>query len=108
MIYTEYKNDKRANEISGSDRHQECKWFDQLDIWNSTCACLKNQIPASATEGEDDNDEDKSPSDLQNRNVIPKQEKKKKNYKTIWNFFWIRLSRIPLAFSQPFRKVQLY
>jgi hypothetical protein len=78
VIYTEYKNDKRANEISGSDRHQECKWFDQLDVWNSTRACVKNQIPASAIEGEDDNDEDKSPSNLQDRNVIPKQEKKKK------------------------------
>jgi hypothetical protein len=42
VVYTEYKNDKRANESSGSDRHQECKWFDQLDVWNSTCACVKN------------------------------------------------------------------
>ncbi len=80
VIYAEYKNDKRANEISGSDRHQECKWFDQLDVWNSTRACVKNQIPACATEGEDENDEDKAPSDLQDREVTPKQEKKKKKF----------------------------
>jgi hypothetical protein len=43
VVYTEYKNDKRANEILGLDRHQECKWFDQLDVWNSTHACVKNQ-----------------------------------------------------------------
>jgi hypothetical protein len=79
-IYAEYKNDKRANEISGSDRHEDCKWFDQLDVWNSTRACVKNQIPASATEGEDENDEDKTPSDLQDREVTPKQEKKKKKF----------------------------
>ena len=27
-ILAEYRNDKRANEISGSDRKQECRWFD--------------------------------------------------------------------------------
>ncbi|CAA9492270.1 MAG: hypothetical protein AVDCRST_MAG96-1567 [uncultured Segetibacter sp.] len=78
VIWTEYKNDKRANEISGSDRHQECKWFEQLDIWNSTRACVKNQIPASSTEGEDENDEDKGSSALRDREVTPKQDKKKK------------------------------
>jgi hypothetical protein len=78
VIYTEYKNDKRANEISGLDRHQKCKWFDQLDILNSTCACVKNQIPASATEGEDESHEDKGSPELQEPKVIPKQEKKMK------------------------------
>ena len=58
IIYAEYKNDKRANEIFGSDRHQDCKWFDQLNVWNSTRACVKNQIPASVTKGEAENDED--------------------------------------------------
>ena len=79
-IYAEYKNDKRANKIYGSDRHQDCKWFDQLDVWNSTCACVKNQIPTSVTEGKDENDEDKTSSDLQDRKVTPKQEKKKKKF----------------------------
>jgi hypothetical protein len=32
VVYTKYKNDKRANEISGTDKHQECQWFDQLDV----------------------------------------------------------------------------
>jgi hypothetical protein len=59
VVYTEYKNDKRANEISGSDRHQECKWFDQFDVWNSTHVCIRNQIPASATEDEDEVHKDK-------------------------------------------------
>ena len=77
IIWTEYKNDKRANEISGSDRHQDCKWFEQLDVWNSTRACVKNQIPASATEGESEN-EDKEASNLQDRDVTPKQTKRRK------------------------------
>jgi hypothetical protein len=78
VIYTKYKNDKRANEISGLDRHQECKWFDQLDVWNSTYICVKNQIPASATKGEDESHEYKGSPELQEPEVIPKQEKKKK------------------------------
>jgi hypothetical protein len=78
VVCTEYKNDKRANEISGSDRHQECKWFDQLDVWNSTRACVRNQISASAMEGEDESHEDKGSPELQEPEVIPKQEKKKK------------------------------
>lgn len=77
IIWTEYKNDKRANEISGSDRHQDCKWFEQLDVWNSTRACVKNQIPASATEGESEN-EDKEASNLQDQEVTPKQTKRRK------------------------------
>jgi hypothetical protein len=60
------------------NRHQECKWFDQLDVWNSTYACVKNQIPASATEGEDDSHEDKGSPKLQEPEVIPKQEKEKR------------------------------
>jgi hypothetical protein len=72
VVYTEYRNDKRANEISSSDRHQECKWFDRLDVWNSTRACIKNQILASATEGEDESHEDKESPELQEPEVIPK------------------------------------
>jgi hypothetical protein len=30
-ILNEYKIDKRANEISDSDRKQECKWFTEMD-----------------------------------------------------------------------------
>lgn len=77
VIYTEYKNDKRANEISGSDRHQECKFFEHFDMWNSTRACVKNQIPASATEGGDQNGKDKE-SELEDRETTPKQKKKEK------------------------------
>ena len=77
VIYTKYKNDKRANEISGLDRHQECKWFDQLNVRNSTRACVKNQIPTSSSEDEDESHEDKGSLELQEPEVIPKQEKKK-------------------------------
>ena len=30
-ILNDYKIDKRANKISGSDRKQEYKWFTQMD-----------------------------------------------------------------------------
>ena len=49
-ILTDYKNDKRANEISGSDRKQKCRWFDEIDTWNSKCASAHNHTPASAQE----------------------------------------------------------
>ena len=50
-ILAEYRNDKRANEISDSDCKQECKWFDEIDTWNSKRASVHNKIPASAQEG---------------------------------------------------------
>jgi hypothetical protein len=78
IVYNEYKNDKRANEILGTDRHQECKWFDQLDVWSSSCACVKNQISTSTTEGEDESHEDKGSLELQEPEIILKQEKNKK------------------------------
>ena len=49
-ILTEYRNDKHANEISGSDHKQECRWFDEMDTWNNKCTSMYNQIPASAQE----------------------------------------------------------
>jgi hypothetical protein len=78
IMYTEYKIDKRANEISGTDRHQECKWFDKVHVWNSTHACVKNHISTSAMEGEDESHEDKGSLELQELEDIPKQEKEKK------------------------------
>jgi hypothetical protein len=45
-------------------------------VWNSTHACVKNQIPASAMK--DESHEDKESQKLQEPEVIPKQEKKKK------------------------------
>jgi hypothetical protein len=47
-ILAKYWNDKRANEISGSDRKQECRWFDEMDTWNSKRASVHNQISANA------------------------------------------------------------
>jgi hypothetical protein len=61
-ILKEYRNDKRANEISGTDRKQDCRWFDEMDIWNSTRASVKNAIPASATERNEDLDSPSTPS----------------------------------------------
>ena len=55
VIYIKYKNNKRANEILGTDRYQECKFFDKLNIRNSTRACIKNHILTSTKEGEDEN-----------------------------------------------------
>ena len=49
-ILAEYRNDKRANEILGSDRKQECRWFDEIDTWNSKRASVHNQIRTSAQE----------------------------------------------------------
>jgi hypothetical protein len=49
-ILADYRNDKRANEVSGADRHQEYKWFTEMDEWHGNTASVNNQIPASATE----------------------------------------------------------
>jgi hypothetical protein len=38
-------NDKRANEISGADRQQECRWFTEMDEWHDNTASVRNQIP---------------------------------------------------------------
>ena len=52
-ILAEYRNNKRANEISGSDRKQECRWYDKIDTWNSKRASVHNQTPTSAQEGDE-------------------------------------------------------
>jgi hypothetical protein len=44
-ILKEYKNDKKANEIKCIDKKQNCRWCDEMDIWNNTCASVKNAIP---------------------------------------------------------------
>jgi hypothetical protein len=49
-ILTQYRNDKRHDEVSGNDRHEHSKWFEQMDLWNGTRASVSNQIPASAQE----------------------------------------------------------
>lgn len=80
VIYTECKNDKRDQENSGSDIHQKWKWFEQLDVSISTDAYIKNQILACAAEVDDENNEDKTSSELQDHEVTLKQEKKKKKF----------------------------
>jgi hypothetical protein len=30
-ILANYRNDKMTNEVSGANRHQECKWFTEID-----------------------------------------------------------------------------
>jgi hypothetical protein len=49
-IIADYRKDKMANEVSGADRHQECKWFTEMDEWHGNTASVHNQISASATE----------------------------------------------------------
>jgi hypothetical protein len=61
VILKEYRNDKRANEISGTDRKQDCRWFNEMDIWNNTCASVKNAIPTSATKRNEDLDGPSTP-----------------------------------------------
>ena len=31
FILSDYRIDKNANEFSGADRHQECRWFIEID-----------------------------------------------------------------------------
>ena len=76
IIFIDYKIDKKAKEILGMDKHQECEWFDQLDAWIFTRACVKNHILASAMEAEDENHEDKRSSKLQVIEIILKFLKK--------------------------------
>ena len=84
-ILADYRNDKRANEILGTDRKQECRWFDEMDIWNSTRASVHNQIPASAMEGDSTFGTPSTPPPLvESAHVHPPsapntQDKKKKN-----------------------------
>jgi hypothetical protein len=82
MILKEYRTDKRANEVSGTDRKQECRWFNEMDEWNSSRASVHNQIPASATEIFEEHLTPASPTSAQTISTpIPApttQEKKKK------------------------------
>ena len=48
-IISDYRNDKRANKILGSDKHQECRWFIEMDEWHDNTTNVHNQIPASTT-----------------------------------------------------------
>ena len=77
MIYIKYKNDEGFNKTSSSYRYQECKLFEQLDVWNSTRAYVKNQILACTTKVKNENNENKRSLGLQHCKVIPKQKKKK-------------------------------
>jgi hypothetical protein len=82
-ILSEYKTDKRANEISGTDRKQECRWFNEMDEWHGSRASVRNQIPASATESWEDviPSTPATPSTAATPSTVPTpstQEKKKK------------------------------
>jgi hypothetical protein len=74
-----------ANEVSGADIHQECRWFTEMDEWYRNTTSVHNQIPASATESKF---EDVIPSTPQSQTTIATtpnatrtstQNKKKKN-----------------------------
>ena len=41
---------KKTNENLGADKHQEFRWFTEMDEWHGNTASVRNQIPASATE----------------------------------------------------------
>ena len=38
-----------ANEVSGSNRKYEYKWFQEMDEWHGSWANVKDQVPTSAT-----------------------------------------------------------
>ena len=83
-ILNEYKTDKRANEISGSDRKQECKWFTEMDQWHGSRASVHNDIPASATESWTEDVIPSTPTMSQTTtSAPPTQEKKKKTQEKI-------------------------
>ena len=50
FILSDYRNDKRANEISDTNRHQEYRWLTKIDEWYKNSASVRNHIPRSATE----------------------------------------------------------
>lgn len=53
-ILNDYRNEKRMNKVSRSDRKHECRWFDEMNISNNTCASVYNQIRVSAMEKDKD------------------------------------------------------
>jgi hypothetical protein len=83
-ILKEYRTDKRANEISGSDRKHECKWFTEMDQWHGSRASVHNEIPASATKSwtKDSISSTSIPSQT-TISAPPTQEKKKKTQEKI-------------------------
>ena len=89
-ILAEYRNDKCANEISGSDRKQEYRWFDEMDTWNSKRASVHNQISASTQEGHETyGTPPTTPNFFQpSPSTVPStQDKKKKTQEKIEGFF---------------------
>ena len=89
-ILSDYKNDKRANEISGADKHQECKWFTEIDECHVSTASVRNQIPASATESTPEDVIPSTPPSQTTTATTPNstqttstQDKKKKNQEKI-------------------------
>ena len=78
-ILNEYRTDKKANEISGSDRKQECKWFTHMDQWHGSRASVHNNIPASATKSWTEDVILSTPTPSQTTIFVPPTQKKKKN-----------------------------
>ena len=85
-ILKEYRNDKRANEILSTDKKQDCRWFDEMDIQNNTHANVKNAFPISAMAINEDLDNPSIPTtspflllSLQITSLAPKVQKKKKD-----------------------------
>ena len=83
-ILNEYRTDKRANEILGKDRKQECKWFTQMDQWYGSRASVHNDIPASATKSSTEDVIPSTPTPSQTTiSAPPTQEKKKETQEKI-------------------------
>ena len=83
-ILSEYRTYKKENEISGSDRKQECKWFTEMDQWHRSRANVHNDIFASATKSWTENVIPSTPTLSQTTtSAPPTQEKKKKTQEKI-------------------------
>lgn len=49
FLIKKYKIDKRANEVSRTDRIQEYKWYHKMDKWHDCMTIVHNHIVVSAT-----------------------------------------------------------
>ena len=90
-ILSDYKNDKMANEISGSDRHQECRWFTEMDEWHGSFVSVRNQISAGAKESTTEDVIPSTPSSQTTTATTPNStttstQNKKKKLKRRYNF----------------------
>lgn len=60
----EYKNDIRWNEVYTMDKKENCRWYNEMDVWNNICASIKITIVASAIEKDKDQEHEQEQDNL--------------------------------------------